>query len=57
MDISKCKYAHIDPFDDGLRCCNRKSEWCTEWCPDDGCEQFESDVTSDERLIAKLLGE
>lgn len=42
MSDGDCKHAHLDPFDEGLRCCNPDSEWCTEWCPEHKCELFEA---------------
>jgi hypothetical protein len=39
----KCKWSEVDPYDWGLRCCHDKSNYCTDYCPDDGCELFERD--------------
>ena len=40
-----CKWSQIDPFDWGLRCCNGDSEHCTDYCPEDGCEQYYGERT------------
>jgi hypothetical protein len=40
-----CKWSQIDPFDWGLRCCNGDSEHCTDYCPEDGCEQYDGERT------------
>jgi hypothetical protein len=36
-----CRWSEVDPYDWGLRCCYDKSNYCTDYCPDEGCECLE----------------
>ena len=36
-----CIWSTIDPFDWGLRCCNRRSGHVTDYCPEYGCAHYD----------------
>ena len=51
-DEMVCRWAHEDPYDGGLRCCNRDCEWVTEWCHGRWCDKFEAAVTTADKMSA-----
>lgn len=38
-----CRNSCVDPYDWSLRCCKPSSEYATEPCPGERCEDFEEE--------------